>query len=78
MEHPHPYNEAPEEPEGIRLRPQTNVQLAQLYGVHPKTFHRWLEPFKEQIGERTGYYYSINQVRIILKCLGLPGGIMRD
>ena len=35
---------------------------------------RWLKPFEEQIGERQGRYYNINQVKIIIGKLGMPGG----
>ncbi len=47
-------------------------ELAILYEVDPKTFRRWIQPFKAEIGERIGHYYSIPQVKIIFKRLDIP------
>ena len=55
------------------LKAYTVKQLSELYGVSPKTFHRWIAPFLEDIGEKKGYFYTISQVKTILKHLGVPG-----
>lgn len=56
----------------IEIRPYTLKELAALYGVHRETFRNWLEPFKEELGERQGYYYSIKQIKLIFKKIQLP------
>lgn len=55
------------------LKPYSVTQLANMYGVCKKTIWRWLAPFKEEIGEKSGHFYTIPQVRIILSKLGIPG-----
>lgn len=60
------------------IQPYSSKRLAEFYGVHRNTFHRWLEPFKGEIGPKRGYYYTIAQVRIIVERLGLPGCVLTD
>jgi hypothetical protein len=47
-------------------------EMARLYGVSVQTFSRWISPHNEKIGAKQGYYFSINQVRIIFEILGEP------
>jgi hypothetical protein len=54
------------------LKPMNTTQLSELYGVARKTFRGWLVPFKEKIGKRKGFYYSIKQMEIIIQQLGFP------
>ena len=54
------------------LCPLSSTSLAKMYKVHYKTFSKWLQPFAEQIGLKVGRFYNVNQVRIIVRCLGLP------
>jgi hypothetical protein len=56
------------------MRAYTAMELSRFYKVCKKTFMRWLRPFEEQIGERQGRYYNINQVKTIIEKLGMPGG----
>ena len=56
----------------IRLRPYNLKELAALYGISPKTLSKWLKPFENKIGKRTGYYFSIPQVRAIFSFLEFP------
>lgn len=56
----------------IKVRPYTTKELAALYGVDIKTLRKWLKPHKERIGERIGYYYNIDQVKVIFQLLSLP------
>jgi len=56
------------------MRAYTAMELSRIYKVCKKTFMRWLKPFEEQIGERQGRYYNINQVKTIIEKLGMPGG----
>ena len=62
----------------IPLKCYSNIQLATLYEVSPKTFRTWLKPFKSIIGKRIGIYYNINQVSIIFEKLGRPGRIILE
>lgn len=54
------------------LKPLTSLQLAELYGISLKTFYRWVAPFKQDIGDKRGRYYTNAQVKIILQKLGMP------
>ena len=53
--------------------PMNAIQLAKIYGVGIKTFRKWMEPHKAEIGEKIGRFYTISQVRIILEKFGIPG-----
>jgi hypothetical protein len=53
--------------------PYTLRQLSKLYRVSEKTFRKWLVPFKDLIGAKTGSYYTIAQVEKIFDKLGIPG-----
>jgi hypothetical protein len=55
-----------------QIRPCTQKELSNLYGVCKQTFSKWLIPFKEKIGERTGHFYSVEQVKAIFQLLGMP------
>ena len=56
----------------IAVKPYTIKELSLLYGVDRLTFRKWLNKFKEELGERIGIYYSIPQVKIIFKHLDFP------
>lgn len=56
----------------IQVRPYNTKELSALYGVSYKTFKKWLRPHKEQIGDKIGYYYNIDQVKTIFRILSLP------
>ena len=64
--------------ETFRLKPYTQSGLAVLYGVSLTTIKKWLKPMAQEIGERKGWYFSIKQVDIIVKKLGLPETITED
>lgn len=56
------------------VKPCTLRELAELYKCPYKVFKRHLKPFKDVIGERNGYFYTIHQVMIIIEKLGPPPG----
>ena len=56
----------------IIIKPYTLSQLAKIYGVEQRTIQKWLTKHTEDIGEKVGRYFTIPQVKIILKILGLP------
>jgi hypothetical protein len=53
-------------------QPYTTDELAMLYGITPKTFLKWLDPFKKEIGDKIGWYFNIRQVNLIFEKLGRP------
>jgi hypothetical protein len=61
-----------EEPTALKIRPYKLKELAKLYGTCGKTLKKWIEPYKDEIGPRIGYFYTINQVGIIFKNLNPP------
>ena len=56
----------------VCLKPYTIKELASMYGVERRTLNKWLEPFTDEIGERSGRFYTVLQVRTIFTKLGLP------
>ncbi len=65
-------NHPMDKPTLILLKPYTLKEMCVLYGVCRFTFRKWLKPFENQIGEKQGIYFSINQVKIIFDKLGYP------
>ena len=62
----------------IELRPHNLKELSALYKISYKTLKKWLKPFERELGERTGYYYTIPQVRKIFEFLGFPGVLSQE
>ena len=56
----------------IHLKPYTIKEIAAMYGISTKTIHRWMEPIKNEVGEKRGRYYTVNQVERIFNEIGLP------
>ena len=56
----------------FKLKPYTNKELYNLYGVSKDVFKSWICDFKEEIGKVKGKTYTIKQVKIIIKYLGAP------
>jgi hypothetical protein len=56
----------------------TLKDLAKVYEVSVPTFKLWLEPFKEEIGEKKGHYFSVKQLKVIIKKLDLPSSLKSD
>lgn len=56
----------------IALKPYTTNELARLYGVSVYTFYKWIEPIKNELGKKKGWYWTIPQVRLIFKILDVP------
>lgn len=57
----------------IDIRPMTPKELASIYHVDVRTFRSWLVPFHEELDKRIGHFYSVIQVTVIYKKLGIPG-----
>jgi hypothetical protein len=62
----------------ITVRAYKFKEVASLYHVDPKTLRKWLKPFREEIGELSGHYFTIAQVEAIFQKLGLPYAIEQD
>jgi hypothetical protein len=54
------------------IKPCNAVQLGKAYGVSKKVMLRWLQPYSNCIGQRTGHKFSIEQLLIIIEMLGPP------
>lgn len=62
----------------VRLKPYSLTELTKVYGVCIKTMHKWLDPFKDEIGEKKGRFFTISQVKLIFEKLGLPAEIVGE
>jgi hypothetical protein len=67
-----PKLESAEKPEIFVLKPYNHKELANIYGVCWGTFQRWIKKHEVAIGKKTGHFYSVHQVLIILKIFGVP------
>lgn len=56
----------------VPAQPYTTDELSLLYGITSKTLLKWIEPFKNEIGQKIGWYYNIRQVNVIFERLGRP------
>ncbi len=54
------------------IRMYTAKELADMYGMHPRTLKKHLEKHKKRIGAMNGRYYTVKQVVIIFGILGHP------
>lgn len=59
-------------PSPFIVKPYSTCELSRIYTVSPKTFLKWLKPFKKKIGKRNGNYFTVLQVEIIIEKLGAP------
>lgn len=48
----------------------SDAELATYYGIHPRTFRKWLKPIQEKIGQRQGRFWTPKQVSLIIDFLG--------
>lgn len=54
------------------IKPYQLKDLAEIYEVHPKTVRRWIDKLAPQIGHKKVKYFTIEEVTIIVKAIGLP------
>jgi hypothetical protein len=54
------------------IKPCTHTRLAAAYKVSPKVLRHRLRPFQPEIGQRSGYKYSLEQLFTIFEYIGLP------
>jgi len=55
-------------------RPRSLKELAAHYGRSPKTFRRWLEKAKLDLGIKLGYYFTPRQVTMIMDHMSPSSG----
>jgi uncharacterized protein YjcR len=60
----------------IALRPYKLKELINIYGVSRRTLLGWISKYQDEIGERTGHYYTIAQVKIIFERLSVPSDMI--
>lgn len=56
----------------IPIKPYSLKELAGIYKVSVPTFKKMLVPFSHKIGCQIGRFYSITQVKQILRCIDQP------
>ena len=49
------------------VAPYTTTQLAAYYVVSPAVMRKRIDPFRSELGKRSGHYFKIPQVEIIFK-----------
>jgi len=54
------------------LKAYNAKELAAMYGIDSRTFSRWVNDYKDEIGPKSGRLYNILQVEIIFQMLGRP------
>jgi hypothetical protein len=54
------------------VKPYQISELAVMYGISVRTFHRWIKPLREKLGKGNGNFLSIKQVEIIIQHFDLP------
>lgn len=59
----------------LEIKPYTKKELAAVYGISPRSFYTWFKKIQSEVGVKRGKYFNVNQVRIIIEKLGLPGTI---
>lgn len=54
------------------LKPYMKKELAKLYNMSPRAFNSFIKDFEDEIGVKKGRYYTIKQVEVLIKCVGMP------
>ena len=59
----------------IEVRPYNMKELCNLYKMSYKSMYTCLKPMQTLIGKKRGYFYTVRQVEIIFRELGIPYSI---
>ena len=62
----------------IIVKPYSTKELSFFYGVHSKTFGKWLIPHQQEVGKRIGRFYTALQVKKIFMFIGPPSAMLED
>ena len=60
----------------VEIKPCTVGELAEFYQIDRTTMRTQIKHLTREIGKRSGYYYTIEQVRKIIEELGIPRKII--
>jgi len=60
----------------LLIKPYRFKDLLSIYGVSKRVLKRWMEKYRDGLGEKEGDYYSIRQVELLVEKIGLPRKIM--
>jgi uncharacterized protein YjcR len=56
----------------VEIKASKLCDLAEFYGVDPKTMRTHIRRMKRNVGERIGHYFTPRQVGMIIEELGIP------
>jgi len=56
----------------IELRPYSMKEIYNLYGISLYVLKTLLKDFEQELGPLRGKYYTVNQVQLIFKKIGIP------
>lgn len=56
----------------MTIKSYSKKELAALYKVSTKVFNKWLEPFKNELGDYKSRAFTPKQVKIIVENLDAP------
>jgi hypothetical protein len=56
----------------VPLRPYNVKDLMQLYDVSRWVINSWIASIRDRLGDQTGRYFTIAQVKIIFEVYGWP------
>jgi hypothetical protein len=59
-------------PRTIFIKPYTAKDMSALLHVTPRVFKRLIAPLEEELGIRRGRYFTVKQVELIVREIGLP------
>lgn len=59
----------------IPFKAYSNKEIAVMFNVSERTWRRWVAPFRNDIGDRKGHFYTPVQVKVIFEKLGVPDAI---
>ena len=65
-------NDNTKEKKEFKLKPYSIQELANFYSISYCTMKKWLDKFKDDLGEKMGRYYTVKQVETIIDKLGMP------
>ena len=65
-------NDSTKEKKEFKVKPYSIQELANFYTISYCTMKKWLDKFKDEVGEKMGRYYTVKQVEIIIDKLGMP------
>ena len=54
------------------IKPYSTIELSRRYGVGKRAFLLMIEPYAQLIGKRSGRFFTVLQVEIIIEKIGMP------